>query len=374
MDSIKLKYLRVEQRGLPLYLTKANALQLKSMVDFHFREPYSDTTRYISQDFVSLRRSLEKNDVSFADPSEGIGVQRALKRDRVYEIKDFIENDPSAILPSTVLLAIDTSQVDTEIPVLDETGIFELTASMHASIIDGQHRLAGLFLADDGVLREIEIPIVFLLNIDTPTAARLFQQINGKQQKVNKSIIFDLFDNIEMDSLTDEDDRMTKEYHTICKNMYMDSSSPLFRQIKMLGIGGGAISQSFFIETCKRELKFMNQWDIQDKYDVLYSYFQMFQRLFPEDWPVPIESENMTPYELEAHSEKVLRKRRSQLMKTNGFGAIIKLLRYMYDNDIPMSGLDALKGNVDWVHIDGTGDKAQKALFDKLQTIVRYPN
>lgn len=370
MDSIKLRYLKVEQRGLPLYLTKANALQLKSMVDFHFREPYSDTTRYISQDFMSLKRSLEKNDVSFVDPSKSIGVQRALKRDRVYEIKDFIEGDPSAVLPSTVLLAIDTSQVDAEIPVLDETGIFELTTSMHVSVIDGQHRLAGLFLADEKILREIEIPIVFLLNIDTPTAARLFQQINGKQQKVNKSIIFDLFDSIEMDTLTDEDDRMTKEYHTICKNMYMDPSSPLFRQIKMLGVGGGAISQSFFIETCKRELRFMGQWDIQDKYDVLYSYFQLFQNLFPEDWPVPIESENMTHDELEAHSDKVLRGRKSQLMKTNGFGAIIKLLRYMHDYDVPMSRLDALKGNVDWVHLDGTGDKTQNALFNKLRIIL----
>lgn len=366
MKSLDIRYIRVNQRDQSFFLGKATAYDLKGLVDFHFREPYSDLSRYQSEDFESLKRRLEENDVSFDDEPENGGVQRALNKARVFNIRDFVTNDDSALLPTTVLLAIDTSNCSEELPEMDEFGVFQLSGDMHISVIDGQHRLAGLFLASDEVLKAIEMPIVFMLDIDMPTAARLFQQINGKQKSVSKSVIFDLFDSVPVDEISNEDDLLTKQYHTICKNLYADPSSPLFRQIKMLGIGGGAISQSCFIETCKQELKFMNSWSVQDRYDVLYIYFELFQSVFPDDWPVPRNSEVLSFEELDDWANHVLKERKSQLLKTNGFVAIVKLLRYLNEHDLSLNTVEVLQDKIDWTHVEGTGAAAQKLLFEKL--------
>lgn len=370
VTNLKLSYIRVTQRGQSFFLAKASAYDLRERVDFHFREPYMDLDRFQPQGFGSVKRSLEESGATINAEPGGGGVQRRLSYERVRDIRDFVSDDPTALLPSSVLLAIDTSHCADGTPEMDETGVFALSEDMHVSVIDGQHRLAGVFLADDDVLREIELPVVFMIDVDTPTAARLFQQINGKQKPVSKSVIFDLFDCVPDDEITREDDRLTKDYHTICKALYTDSASPLFRQIKMLGTGGGAVSQAFFIDTCKRHLGFMENWPLQDRYDVLYGYFRAFQGLFPQDWPVPRGSESMSFEALDAWAHDVLKVRKSQLPKTNGFAAIVHLLRHLHEVGAPLSSVDLLVGRIDWTSVNGTGDGAQQKLYERLKIIM----
>ena len=68
--------------------------------------------------------------------------------------------------------------------------------------------------------------------------------------------------------------------------------------------------------------------DAQYIYNQLFFYFKAFQNLFPDDWPVPLYFNNKD--DLEMHAEYVLKSRKSQLVKTNGFGAIMRLFPLVY--------------------------------------------
>lgn len=365
---IKLPYLRVSQKNADFYLSKASAFDLRTIVDFHFREPYKSYTSYEPKGFEDVKRELEESGASVSHETNDWGVQRYLNRTRVLEIRDYLESDPEALLPTTVLLAIDASQDDDVSQELSSQGVFCVSPSMTVSVIDGQHRLAGIFLAREDVLKQLEIPVVFMLNVSIPVAAKLFQNINGKQQKVNKSVIFDLFDNVPVDSIDNNDDLETKSYHTICVSLYTDADSPLYRQIKMLGVGGGAISQAFFIDACKRELKCLKSKSLQERYDSLFDFFTLVQSLFPEDWPKPIHA--CSDAEIDAYSNMVLKVRKSQLAKTNGLTAMLRLYNWMEEENISYYAIKCLCGNVDWTSIEGTGAKAQSALFERLKSII----
>lgn len=370
--TIALPYMRVTQKNASFYLSKASAFDLREIVDFHFREPYKEYVSYERKDFDAVKRDLESVGATIDEDPAGWGVQRALNRSRVHDIRDYIENDPEALFPATVLLAIDTSRHGylTVAPAdeLPDFGTFEVAPDMSVSVIDGQHRLAGLFLASDDTLRSIEMPIVFMLDVSVPVAAKLFQHINGKQQKVNKSVIFDLFDNVPDESLDNDDDRATKLYHTVCVNLYTDPDSPLYRQIKMLGVGGGAVSQAFFIDTCKKELKCFKDADVQYIYDELFDYFTVVQRMFPEDWPKPVGT--YSDEEIDAHSFKVLKERKSQLAKTSGVAAMLRVYNWLVESNIEPYAVKSLCGEVDWTEPIGTGGAAQASLFRNLQRII----
>lgn len=370
--TVDFPYMSVTQKGMVFYISKVLASDLRDIVDFHFREPYKDYIEYKSKDFEALKIELENSGVGIREETTDWDVQRVLNRKRVYEIKKYIENDPEALFPSTVLLAIDTSKYEfdnaCEIGELGFQGVFKVYPDMNVSIIDGQHRLAGLFLSNDEVINNVEVPVIFMLNVSTPVAAKLFQHINGKQRQVNKSVIFDLFDNISEEDINDYDDLETKNYHTICVNLYTDPKSPFYRQIKMLGVGGGAVSQAFFIDACKRDLKCFKDKTVQERYDALYDYFELVQHVFPEDWPKPTGEK--TDAEIDRYSRFVLNERKSQLAKTNGLSSMLRLYNWLDENNIGIYAIKSLYGEVDWREIDGTGIAAQRRQFEKLRDII----
>lgn len=370
---VEIPYMRVDQKGMSFYISRIRAVDLRDIVDFHFREPYKEYIEYKSKDFDALKKELEESGVGIREETTDWDVQRVLNRRRVYEIKKYIETDPEAIFPSSVLLAIDTSKYEScsenEIDELDDYGIFRIVhPSMAVSVIDGQHRLAGLFLSNDAIIDDFEVPVVFMLNVSTPVAAKLFQHINGKQRQVNKSVIFDLFDNIAEEDIDTQDDLETKNYHTICVNLYTDPESPFYRQIKMLGVGGGAVSQAFFIDACKQNLKCFKSKTIQERYDALYDYFQLVQSLFPQDWPKPMGE--ATDEEIDRYSRFVLKEKKSQLAKTNGLSSMLSLYNWLEENNIGIYAIKSLVGEIDWRHIEGTGASAQRRLFEKLRDII----
>src|SRR5690554_1580628 len=285
---MKLPYIRIKQRSEVFYLTKFKAKELIPRLNFHFREPYSD----LETDSVILKNEkyielINKKGIELKSSDEG--VQRRLQVDRINSIKKFIESDSSNYLPNTVLLSADISKIENSEEEFikyenSEFGAFNFPDNFLFSIIDGQHRLAGLSIVDEEILNEIEIPAVILLNVSKPTAAKLFADINGKQRAVNRSLIYDLYANIDKPDFEE-----IKLFHTVCENLYKSEKSPLYRQIKMLGIGSGAISQSFFIDYAKDAIKksSVNSSDKQIIFNHLFYYFKAFQNVFPEDWPVP---------------------------------------------------------------------------------------
>lgn len=377
---MKIPYLKIKQRGEVFFSSKFKASTLLSHIDFHFREPYED----LQSDDVLLKNdkyieAIKRKGIELASNEEGI--QRRLQYERIKSIADFISSSESNFLPNSVLLSADVSNLeDFENKYLDyennDFGEFEFPDDFKFSIIDGQHRLGGLTLADEKLLEDFEIPAIILLNVSKPTAAKLFADINGKQKAVNKSLIYDLYS--EMD---DDQYKVIKTFHNICENLYTNRESPLFKQIKMLGIGSGAISQAFFIDYAKDAV---NKTDLREAttqtiYNELFYYFKSYQKVFPNDWPVPNSFESNE--QLEEHSDFVLKHRKSQLVKTNGFGAILRAFPMIYEKakgnySEYLELIERLSGKIIWEKTEttGTGKAFQNKLYSQIKEIITGHN
>lgn len=119
------------------------------------------------------------------------GHQRQLKNVRAKEIATYC-TDPDATFPTPVILAVSE---DDFIPVRSDNSDFVSfeydETKVIAEILDGQHRIAGISAAAD---KEFELPVVVMFNLRDEQKAYVFSTINGNQVKVDRSLIYDLFD------------------------------------------------------------------------------------------------------------------------------------------------------------------------------------
>ncbi len=377
---MKIQYIKVKQRGEVFFVTKLKASLLRDHVNFHFRDPYleyeSEETQEKARDYID---KIEKKGITLKSLPEGI--QRRLQIGRINDIKDYVMFSSGNFFPNSVLLAVDVTKIsDFEDQYLEyekkEIGFFEFPESVKFTVIDGQHRLAGLFLCEEKIIEDFELVSILLLNISLSTAAKLFSDINGKQKPVNRSLIYDLYS--EVDSIEFKE---IKKFHSIAQKFYTDEKSPLFRQIKMLGIGKGAISQAFFIDYTMAAIKKadLTEGSIQEIYNQLHYYFRSFQKVFPKDWPVPLEFKNY--YDLDKYAEIALKERMSQLVKTNGFGAIMKLFPEIYSRSDKTfnsyyNQILILKDKISWIQDPenprGTGKQFQDYLDKKMREVLFY--
>lgn len=367
---MKIPYIKIKQRSETFYVVKFNAKNLIDSLNFHFREPYSD---FEKEDVVIKNKKyieeVRRKGIEIQSNEEGI--QRRLQIDRITNIKNYIESDITNFLPNTVLISADISnRIDIEEQILsaenNEIGFFNFPKNFYFNIIDGQHRLGGLSLLDNDLLEEFEVPAIILFNISIETAAKLFADINGKQKAVNKSLIYDLYSQID-----NEKHKEISKFHNICNLLYKDKKSPLYRQIKMLGVGSGSISQAFFIDYVKDSI---SKTDLKDKsaqeiFNYLFWYFKAYQINFPEDWSVPLSFSNNK--EIDKHAEYVLKIRKSQLLKTNGFGAIIRAFPYLLNEISDPKDFERIiekqVGRINWVPQNkGTGKAIQNHLLNEI--------
>jgi len=99
-------------------------------------------------------------------------------------------------------------------------------------IVDGQHRLLGIRhaikkLEKEG-LRNFEMPVVFMLDLNPNDKAYVFSIINGTQRRVNSSLIVDLFGLREGRS-------PRKTSHELAEAFYKWPKGPFENGLKMLG-------------------------------------------------------------------------------------------------------------------------------------------
>ena len=143
-----------------------------------------------AQDLVEISytdiRSMER------DLDTYIGIQRRLSRKRVEDIKKYVETS-DATFPTSVIIAVDedvaiwhSESQELEFRANDDTPFHKI-----AKIIDGQHRVDGLKEIGD---RDFELTVSVFVGAALSTQANIFATVNLAQTKVNKSLVYDLFD------------------------------------------------------------------------------------------------------------------------------------------------------------------------------------
>ena len=204
-----------------------------------------------------------------------------------------------------------------------------------ARVLDGQHRIAGLrnFEGD-----AFELPVTIFVGADIADQAHIFATVNLEQNKVNKSLAYDLY------SLATSRSPQ-KTCHSIAVVLGRDETSPLHHRIKRLGVategrGFQPLSQATFVESVMQYISddakadrdsllrgkrlkaavgedltrlpfrnfFVEKRDVE-VVDVLFNYFNSIKTRWPDAW-------NNTD-------------RGNMLNRTNGFRAFMRLYSHL---------------------------------------------
>lgn len=163
------------------------------------------------------------------------GVQREASNIRVSEIANYCK-DPDAAFPTPIIISIKSSdfQQDSEIGSIEvsegEGIVMQVSPSLGEvfEIIDGQHRIKGIEKAQNDFDFSCDMIVVFMLDLTEEEKAYVFSTINSNQAKVNKSLIYDLFDLSTKRS-------PFKTCHYIARMMNKEYGSPFHKKLKMLG-------------------------------------------------------------------------------------------------------------------------------------------
>jgi len=272
--------------------------------------------------FFDIRGITQREDFA-----EFMGIQRELDLGRVAEIRRYVQTlDPS--FPTAIVLAVDEHCATFE-PVEVSPGsssersrIVRMTLRNFpdyqgdldpvlyrdiARIIDGQHRIAGL-IGYEGEPFDLNVSI--FVGADIATQASIFSTVNLAQTKVNKSLVYDLFDYAETRS-------PEKTCHEVAVVLDSEETSPFFKLIKRLGVAtegrfGETLSQAAFVkglipyiskdvvadrDAAKRKRPFpkvqhpdlfLRKFFVNDEDDVIvdlmWNYFDAVRKRWPVAW------------------------------------------------------------------------------------------
>lgn len=155
------------------------------------------------------------------------GIQRELSGKRAKEISKYCE-DPDAAFPTPIILAVTEADIKSISQIDRLKDIYTITFDDNyafAEILDGQHRVEGIKLAK---AFQTDLPVVLMFDLTEEEKAYIFSTINSTQTKVDKWLIYDLFD-------LNQGRSPYKTCHEIARIMNSDSTSPFFGRLKMLG-------------------------------------------------------------------------------------------------------------------------------------------
>lgn len=289
--------------------------------------------------YFDVRRRLQEE----RDVERYLGIQRPLDEKRVKQLATYV-NLVDASFPSSIIVALSEDYVSFD----EARGVMtvrnfregEVEAStairMVGRVLDGQHRIAGLeaFSGDD-----FDLSVTIFIGADIADQAHIFATVNIEQTKVNKSLVYDLYELSRSRS-------PQKTCHNIVVALDRDSDSPFHGRIKRLGLAtenrvfepitqstlveglidyissdpkidrdlllrGKSLSKASGDELFKRPLRnmFLAGEDLKI-IQIIYNYFSAVQQCWPDAWNE--------------------RGRGFMLNRTNGVRALLRFFRFAY--------------------------------------------
>lgn len=213
----------LEQNNMEINTIKAkkvvqnNQNFLISVIEVRTLKRYTKYTERIIFDF-------DEND----KPIYNDEIQRKTDKGKVNSIANYLLNDPEAMFPTNIVLAVpnivinDYQESNGEVVITlsedVENGLRINGGDILISVIDGQHRLKGLELAIKKVKYDLEnpeinftdetikvleskldklmsfqVPVTFFINPVLDYQANIFSIINRTQTKVSESLVYSLF-------------------------------------------------------------------------------------------------------------------------------------------------------------------------------------
>ncbi|HET6267642.1 MAG TPA: DGQHR domain-containing protein [Acidobacteriota bacterium] len=217
---------QITQKDGKFYFVNYKAADLLPRVHF--------TSRYFFEGEEIQASEIKPHDdvakfIAGVERKEG-AFQRILNRRKIHEIVNFFENAAvQPLIPGTILLF--TEEVLNFRKQSGSTGDLSEPHSKYI-IIDGQHRLAGLYFFTQKHPQEsenIDVPCMVFDGKTADFAAEMFVIINSTHTRINKSHLVDLLDRVT--SASPEKKLAAK----LVNLMYESDTSPLRYKINRLG-------------------------------------------------------------------------------------------------------------------------------------------
>ncbi|MCX6231148.1 MAG: DGQHR domain-containing protein [Bacteroidetes bacterium] len=266
-------------------------------------------------------RRIQKEELGAIDSY--LGIQRELSPNRLKEIAKYVSFS-DATFPSSIVLSIKSIDKETDEPNIlgydNATGTLTLNKSDKiAQIIDGQHRVFGIqkFIENNHLFNKtfvFDLIVTLFIDIDPDEESMIFSTINKAQTKVNKSLVYDLFDLAKTRS-------PQRTAHNLVKLLDEKAGSPLFGMVKRLGVANDVnretITQATLVECIlnyisndgeemkdrdilmrgkkldlisgkELERRFFRNWFIEEKdaqiAKLLWDYFLAIKKRWPQAW------------------------------------------------------------------------------------------
>ena len=229
MDYIKnIDFIEIKQPIGKFYIAKMKCIDLLDIALFDIRRIERDESSNIDTYF---------------------GIQRKPSPNRLKEISEYVKFI-DATFPNSIVVSIeslDSEEADAPIKnIFIENGKLSIRRNeMIAQIIDGQHRLLGLQKAIDeddslfstGLKENFELAVTIYVDMDIENQSMVFATINKAQTKVNKSLVYDLYDLSNSRS-------PYRTSHNIVRVLNENVKSPLKDKIKMLGVADDSLNET----------------------------------------------------------------------------------------------------------------------------------
>lgn len=222
---------------------------------------------------LSFTRYTERLIVNYDEQNQPVynaQIQRKVENSRVDKIVNFLLDDPDAIFPTNLVVAIPNAVIDlfeengreAKITLSDKvfSELRKTNGDVFLTIIDGQHRIKGIETAFERLkteisnltsmynssgreefskeieaktkllrnLENIELPVTFFIDPTLEFQAMIFSTINRTQKSVPQSLVYSLF------GLTTEDSpQKTALQSVLALNSF--EKSPLHNRVKLYG-------------------------------------------------------------------------------------------------------------------------------------------
>jgi DGQHR domain-containing protein len=178
------------------------------------------------------------------DSEEG-SVQRVLNKSRIKSIKEFVLDDHMFF--NTFIINWTNKE---KLPLIKEKHLELKLLEKSAQVLDGQHRLAGLQAAieEKPEIGEYYALTSLCIGLNTSKAASIFLNINSEQKPVPRSLVYDLFGEVD-----DDRNHIINRARDIAQELNENKDSPYFSQIKFPG-GTGLVDLATVVSSLKLSL------------------------------------------------------------------------------------------------------------------------
>lgn len=296
--------------------------------------------------YVGVMKASDLRSIAAADVRRKVareldsytGIQRELNKQREAEISQYISTVDAAF-PNSFIVAVRSEDVIDQ----SDQSITLRSDERVASIIDGQHRLAG-FTEESG--RNFSVIVSIFIDLPIEDQAMLFATINLKQTKVSPSLVYDLYEETKLRS-------PQKTCHNIAKLVNNDERSAFFHRIKPLGKRtpefNGTLTQATFVkrllplvcsnpDEIRDEIKRGRPVKVDDPANSTCPFWPYFVE--DKDWAILKIMNNYFGSVSEVFS-KEWRSSESPLARTIGFAALMRLLPQLVRDGKKGGSLDA---------------------------------